>query len=66
MTSSPSGLDRRGVRKFLLAFGLLGVVGVLMLAVSVAAGLIILVAAEVFFAMAYRRFSSKRAKDGQA
>ncbi len=38
-------------------FAVLAVVGVITLAVNVAVGLIVLVIAEVFFVIAYRRFS---------
>lgn len=38
-------------------FAALAIVGVLALAFSVVLGLVLLVAAEVFFAIAYRRFS---------
>lgn len=55
--SKPSAPDRRGVRRMLMLFGALAIVGVLMLALSVVLGLFLLVVAEVFFAIAYRRFS---------
>ena len=48
----------------LVLFGILGIIGVLTLVVSVVLGLAILIVAEGFFAVAYRRFS-RRAK-GQA
>jgi hypothetical protein len=54
--SSP---DRRGVRRMLTVFAAIAIVGVLMLAVSVAIGLALLVVAEIFFAVAYRRFSKR-------
>jgi hypothetical protein len=59
MSSAPTspGTGRKGVRKMLILFGVLGILGVLMLAVSVALGLIFLVVAEGFFLMAYRRFA---------
>jgi hypothetical protein len=43
----------------LALFAVVALVGVLMFAFSVALGLVILVVAEVFFAMAYRRFSKR-------
>lgn len=49
--------DRRGVRRMLAVFAALAVLGIVTLAVSVVLGLIILLVAEVFFAIAYRRFS---------
>jgi hypothetical protein len=56
--SSPlSSHDRKGVRRMLILFGVLGVTGVFLLAVSVVIGLIVLVAAEAFFLMAYRTFA---------
>lgn len=44
-----------------MIFAALAVIGVLTLALSRAIGLIVLVAAEVFFVVAYRKFS-KRSK----
>jgi hypothetical protein len=55
-TSSP---DRKGVRKMLILFAVLGVVGVFLLAVSVVLGLVVLVVAEAFFVMAYRTFARR-------
>ena len=55
-TASP---DRKGVRKMLVLFAVLGVVGVFLLAVSVVLGLIVLVVAEAFFVMAYRTFARR-------
>ena len=43
----------------LTIFAALAIAGVLMLAISVAIGLILLVVAEFFFAIAYRRFSRR-------
>jgi hypothetical protein len=43
----------------LILFGVLGVTGVFLLAVSVVIGLIVLVAAEAFFVMAYRTFARR-------
>ena len=43
----------------LILFGVLGVIGVFLLAVSVVIGLIVLVAAEAFFLMAYRAFGRR-------
>ena len=62
VTTPPSSLssqDRKGVRKRLIVFGVLGVVGVFLLAVSVVIGLVVLVAAEAFFLMAYRSFARR-------
>ncbi len=55
--SQPSSSDRKGIRRMLMIFGILGIVGVLTMALSVAVGLVVLVAAEGFFVIAYRRFS---------
>lgn len=43
----------------LALFAVAAILGVLLLAFSVALGLIVLVVAEVFFAIAYRRFSKR-------
>ena len=56
-TASPSSPERRSAVRMLALFAVIGLVGVLMFRFSVVLGLIILVVAEVFFAMAYRRFS---------
>jgi hypothetical protein len=40
-------------------FAVLGVIGVLLLSLSVVIGLAFLVAAEAFFFVAYRRFSKR-------
>ena len=53
----PPSLDQKGVRRMLMIFAALAVLGVLTLAISRAIGLIVLVVAEVFFVVAYRRFS---------
>jgi hypothetical protein len=58
-SSPPSSQDRKGVGKTLILFGVLGVTGVFLLAVSVVIGLIVLVAAEAFFVMAYRTFARR-------
>jgi len=50
-------LDQKGVRRMLMIFAALAVVGVLTLAFSRAIGLVVLVVAEIFFVVAYRRFS---------
>jgi hypothetical protein len=55
-TPSP---DRRGVRRMLTIFAVVAIIGVFTLAFSVLLGLILLVVAEVFFAIAYRRFSRR-------
>ncbi|MDG6915567.1 MAG: hypothetical protein JRN23_02050 [Nitrososphaerota archaeon] len=59
MSSSPTqpSQDRTGVKRMLVIFAILAVAGVLMFLVSAVLGLAILVVAEVFFAIAYRRFS---------
>jgi hypothetical protein len=56
--ASPSP-DKRSVRRMLTVFAVLAIAGVLMLRISVALGLVLLVVAEVFFAVAYRRFSKR-------
>ena len=56
-TGSPSPPNRASVRRMLIVFAALGIAGVLMLKFSVVIGLALLVVAEVFFAVAYRRFS---------
>jgi len=58
-TAAPSSPDRRSVRRMLTFFAVLAIAGVLMLAISVAIGLVLLVVAEIFFAVAYRRFSRR-------
>ena len=50
-------MDQKGVKRMLLIFGVLAILGVVTLAVSVLLGVIVLAVAEVFFLMAYRRFS---------
>jgi hypothetical protein len=55
--SSQPSLGRKDVRLMLTIFAVLAVAGVLMFAVSRVLGLLLLVAAEVFFVVAYRRFS---------
>lgn len=47
------------MRKMLVLFAVLGVTGVFLLAVSVVLGLVVLVAAEAFFLMAFRSFSKR-------
>ncbi|HUI00500.1 MAG TPA: hypothetical protein VLX56_02580 [Nitrososphaerales archaeon] len=49
--------DKKSVRTMLLLFALFGVVGILTMHWSVPLGLVVLVAAEGFFFVAYRRFS---------
>ncbi len=56
---SATPLDRRAMKRMLMLFAVLGVIGVLLLAVSVVLGLIVLVAAEAFFLMAFRSFSKR-------
>ena len=46
----------------LTLFAAVGIAGVLMLAISIPVGLALLVVAEVFFAIAYRRFAKNSAK----
>jgi hypothetical protein len=53
----PPSLGQKGVRRMLMIFAALAVIGVVALAFSVALGLIFLVVAEGFFVVAYRRFS---------
>ena len=53
----PSPADQTNVKRMLLLFAIIALVGVLMFAFSVILGLFVLVVAEVFFAIAYRRFS---------
>jgi hypothetical protein len=55
--SSQASLARKDVRRMLTIFAVLAVAGVLMFAVSRILGLLLLVVAEVFFVIAYRRFS---------
>ena len=52
-----TSLGRKDVRKMLTIFAVLAVAGVLLFAVSRVLGLLLLVVAEVFFVIAYRRFS---------
>jgi amino acid transporter len=49
--------DRRGVRRMLSIFAVLAILGIITLAASVILGLVVLLIAEVFFVIAYRRFS---------
>jgi hypothetical protein len=58
-TPVPSSPERKSAVRMLALFAVIGLVGVLMFKFSVVLGLIILVVAEVFFAMAYRRFSKR-------
>jgi membrane protein implicated in regulation of membrane protease activity len=60
MGSGAAPLDQKGVRRMLLYFAVIAVAGVLSLSLNVALGLILLVVAEVFFVIAYRRFSRSR------
>jgi hypothetical protein len=55
--SPAPGPAQRGVRRMLVLFAVLGIAGVLLLAVSVVLGLVVLVAAEIFFFRAYRKFA---------
>lgn len=54
--------DRKEVKRMLTIFAVLAAAGVLSFVVSAVLGLAILLVAEVFFALAYRRFTklSKR------
>jgi hypothetical protein len=54
---STSSLGRKDVRRMLTIFAVLAVAGVLTFAVSRVLGILLLVVAEVFFVIAYRRFS---------
>jgi len=49
--------DRKSVRRMLVLFAVVAIIGVFMLAFSVVLGIILLLVAEAFFAVAYRRFS---------
>jgi len=62
----PSGASpaRKDVRRMLALFAIVAILGVLMLAFSVVLGLALLVVAEVFFAVAYRRFSRRPGPTG--
>jgi hypothetical protein len=53
----PPSLDQKGVRRMLMIFAALAVIGIVTLAFSRALGLVVLVVAEGFFVVAYRRFS---------
>jgi membrane protein implicated in regulation of membrane protease activity len=55
----------RGVRRMLALFGALAIAGVILLAFSVVLGLVVLVVAEVFFMLAYRRFSQRPDEPGR-
>jgi len=57
-------LEQKGVRRMLMIFAALAVIGVLTLAFSRALGLIVLIVAEVFFVVAYRRFSKSSKPKG--
>jgi hypothetical protein len=57
-------LERKDVRRMLTIFAVLAVAGVLMFAVSRVLGLLLLVVAEAFFVIAYRKFS--KISKGQA
>jgi membrane protein implicated in regulation of membrane protease activity len=54
---SRTSLQGSGIRRMLIIFAALAIAGVLMLAISVVVGLALLVIAEIFFAVAYRRFA---------
>lgn len=54
-----SAPERRRARRILLLFAILGMVGVVLLAFYVPLGLVVLIAAQVFFVMAYRRFTRR-------
>ena len=59
-SSSPGPApDQKDIRRMLVLFAVLGIVGVFLLAVSVVVGLVVLVVAEVFFFRAYRRFAGR-------
>lgn len=60
----PPSVDKKGVRRMLIIFAALAFLGVLTLAFSRALGLIVLVVAEVFFVIAYRRFSKSAKPKG--
>lgn len=56
-TPTPPPPDRSSVKRMLTLFAVVAIVGVLTLAFSVPLGLFLLIIAEIFFAVAYRRFS---------
>ena len=60
-TPSP---DRKSARNMLFLFAVIAVLGVFTMAFSIVLGIVLLLVAEAFFAIAYRRFSgsSKSAK----
>lgn len=64
VTNPPGAMERAGVKRMLLIFAALAILGVISLAINVALGLIVLVVAEAFFVMAYRRFSKLRRSSG--
>ncbi|MGH9920885.1 MAG: hypothetical protein ACRD6W_18710 [Nitrososphaerales archaeon] len=53
----PPSLNQKGVRRMLIIFAALAVIGIVTLAFSRALGLVLLIVAEGFFVVAYRRFS---------
>ena len=55
--SPPSG--KNNVRSMLILFAVVAILGVFTLAFSVVIGIVLLIIAEVFFAVAYRRFSKR-------
>ena len=57
--AAPSTPERRNAVRMLTLFAVTGIVGVLMFKFSVVLGLILLAVAELFFAIAYRRFSKR-------
>ena len=56
---------RKDVKKPLILFAVLSFLGIIILLISVVAGLVILVVAEGFFAFAYRRFSRRPQKSAE-
>ncbi len=58
-SAQPSKFDQKGVKRMLVLFGTMALLGILTMAFSVILGLVLLVIAEVFFAVAYRRFSKR-------
>ncbi len=56
-TNPQTSPDQGSVRRMLAIFAVLAILGVITLSLNVALGLVVLVVAEVFFVIAYRRFS---------
>lgn len=63
-TSSVQTPDRKAIRKMLLVFALLGIIGIVFFAISVVIGVVVLLAAEVLFFTAYRRYARLSRQQG--